>query len=510
MEDPGMTRRLAAFATATVLAALAPAQNPYGYGTPGPGPFEPELVCGQPWMGNASFGCTIQNGLGGAGGLFVFSAQPASFYFGTTLVLVDPNPLNVLLFAPVPLGGGTGVPGAGFATLALPLTFAPTPALAGINVFAQGFVDDPSNPGLYAATRGVRLELGYPPLVFVGTSVGGSVDNHYFVDPIAQNVAHSGGNGFTDNVSGAVFAHGGRDLFVSTSIAHQVSRADLSGPAPVWSTLYASGNVFYGIGHDWTHDRVYSLTGPTASTREIVAIDSNSSSATYGQVVGTTVGVGGGATLERWGLSRNGKLAAVPAVFGSGGSLIIVDTDAASATYLQSVITSVVPGSFGFAFSVAAGFTPNDEYAIVLISGLGVQAIARFHLPTQTWVDHDAITPGVQHIDLGPSYTVPSAMQVSRDGKFAVVSGLGAGSVGWAVRVDMDPAAVPAYTVTPYLAGQGLLAGAYGASISPDGTQAAFTSTTPAKLLIVDATTGALQANVPLPGASNIYTAEWR
>lgn len=509
-----MHRRFSGSSLAVLaLAGVALAQVPYGSPTLGPGAISPKLVCGQPWMGNGAFSIDIQNAVGGGYAFLGVSTQQALFGVGAAAVYIDPSPANLIILQGLALGGALGLPGAGSASFPLPLTFAPTPALAGITVFTQAVIDDPMNPGVFSATQAVRLELGYPPLVFVGTSVGGSVDPYYFVDPISQTVVSSGGNNFTNNVSGAIFAHGGKDLFCSTSIANQVSRADLTGPAPAWSTLYSSpGNVFYGIGHDWQYDRIYSLTGSTGTNREVVAIDSNSLSATYGQVLGTTTGIGGGATLERWGLSRSGKKAAIPAIFGSGGTLVIVDTDPASATYMQSLGSSNVPGSgsWGFAFSVAAGFTPNDEYCLILVSGIGTQFVARYHLPTQTWVDHDPVTPGIQNIDLG-TYTVPDAMEVAADGSFAAISGLGAGSAGWALRLDLfDPAAIPNYAITPYLAGQGLLAGAYGASVSRDGAYAAFTSTTPAKLLIVNAATGALVANVPLPGASNIYTATWR
>jgi hypothetical protein len=495
-----------------VLTAAAAAQVPYGYPTPGPGGISPVLVCGQPWMGNAGFSIGVNSGLGGAGALIGISTQPAFFAYGPTAIFIDPDPLNLLILQGLVLGGASGVPGAGSATFPLPLNFAPNPALAGATVFTQAIVDDPANPGVFAATQAMRLELGYPPMIFVGTSVGGSVDPYYFVDPFTQTVVSTGGNNFTNNVSGGVFAHGGKDLFVSTSIANQISRADLTGVSPAWSTLYSfPGHVFYGIGHDWLNDRVYSLSGATASTRELVAVDSNPASGTYGQVVGSTAGIGGGATLERWGFSRSGKVAAIPAIFGSSGSLILVDTDAASATYLQSIDSSPVPGTFSFAFSIAAGFTPNDEYCLVLISGIGTQHVARYHVPTQTWVDHDAVAPGTQHIDLGPTYGVPTGMEVSADGTFAVISGLGAGSAGWALRLDLlDPTSSPNFAVTPYLPGMALLPGAYGASLSRDGTMAAFTSTTPAKLLILDSATGALLANIPLPGASNIYTATWR
>ena len=139
----------------------------------------------------------------------------------------------------------------------------------------------------------------------------------------------------------------------------------------------------------------------------------------------------------------------------------------------------------------------NDEYAVFAVSGLGVQFMARFNLVTQTWVDHDPNVGGIQNIDLA-AYAVPVAMEVAPDGSFAVMCGLGAGSAGWAARVDLlDPSASPNYLITPYLAGMGLLAGAYGASLSRDGTMAAFTSTTPAKLIIVNAATGALHREHP-------------
>jgi hypothetical protein len=497
-------RFLSSIGAVVLLAGAALAQVPYGTPTAGPGGIAPVLVCGQPWMGNLAFSMTIANGAGGANALLGVSTAPAAFAFGGTSIFIDPA--GIIILQPLVLGGPLGAPGAGSATMPLPLALTPSPALAGLTVFAQAVVEDPSNPGVFAATRAVRLELGYPPLVFVGTSVGGSVDNHYFVDPLSQTLVHQGGNNYTDNVSGAIFAHGGEDLFVSTSISHRISRADVTAMPPAWTDLYNTANVFYGIGHDWLYDRVYSLTGATATTRELVAIDSNPNSATYGTVVGSTLGLGGGATLERWGLSIDGKHAAIASIFGSGGQLIIVDTDAGSGSYMQPVITSTVPGTSGWGFSigVTAGFTPNDEYVLTLVAGLGVQTMLRYHFHTLSWVDHDPVTAGIQHI-VFPN-TVPSSMAVSPDGTFAIVTGN-----NWVSRVDLyDAAATPNHALTPILPGSGLLANAYGASISRDGTMAAFTSTSPPKLIIVDTATGALIGNVALPGASNIYTSAWR
>jgi hypothetical protein len=152
----------------------------------------------------------------------------------------------VILQQLVPLGGASGVAGAGSASFPLPINLPALPFLAGYQVFAQYVVIDFSN-GAPAVTPGVEIELTMPPQVFVGTSVGGSTDPHWFVDaaPAPANVAPTNST-FTDNVGEAVFADGGTNLYVASSITSRVNRADLTGPTPVWSTLFtfASGAVY--------------------------------------------------------------------------------------------------------------------------------------------------------------------------------------------------------------------------------------------------------------------------
>jgi hypothetical protein len=162
--------------------------------------------------------------------------------------------------------------------------------------------------------------------------------------------------------------------------------------------------------------------------------------------------------------------------------------------------------SSGFTAAIAAEITADEQFALVLYTGLGLQGIARYHIPSGTWIDHDTSSGGVQNIDL--PMTVPNRMDVSRDGEFVVVSGGGSG--GWAARVDFDLLIPSNWSFTPYLSGQGLLTGAYAASLSADDARAGFTSTTPPKLIIVDTQSGALLGNVGLPSGVNMYTAEWR
>jgi hypothetical protein len=79
-------------------------------------------------MGNTAFTMTVS---GGANALLGVSVQQAAspFAVGSAVIYLDPNPANVVLLQGLSLGGAPGVPGAGSATIGLPLTIAPTPAL---------------------------------------------------------------------------------------------------------------------------------------------------------------------------------------------------------------------------------------------------------------------------------------------------------------------------------------------------------------------------------------------
>ena len=348
-------------------------------------------------------------------------------------------------------------------------------------------------------------------LVFVGTSVGGSTDAHYFVESATGAIANSGGNVSTDNVTDAVWADTGRNLYVSQSIQPRVSRAQWNGTAPTWSTFYAAPGACYGLGHDRGRQRLWVLTGPSGSTRELHCVDADANSAGYGTMI-TQTNVLGGVSRERWELSPSGNLAAVPHVFLQGGLFQVVDTDPASATFLQIVASSAVPGaSGGFSFATDCAISIDDQYAYLLYTGIGTSGLAVMHLPTATWLDFDATAPGQQ--DFLITLSTPNTMALSLDRSFAVVSGQGGG--GWAMRIQFDYTN-PANTAgSQYLQGLGLLPNCNGASLSEDNTRVALTATpvnlaTPSFLAIVDALTGAQLQYVTLPAAWNVYTTAWQ
>jgi len=490
---------------ALLVGASAEAQVPYGNGAPGTGGFIPRLTSNQAFMGNAAFNFSISNGLGGASALFAVSLAKSSTFVGTTEILVNLGTL--IIFVPLGLTGPNGTPGAGTANFPIPLNFPPTPAAAGTLVYAQVVVLDFPTPGSPAASRGLEVELGYPPLVFVGTSVGGSTDPFYLVDPLVPSLVYSSNNAFTDNVTDAVFNQGGTELFIGSSIRNQVNRADVTVVPPVWTTIYTSaGNGCYGMGIDRIFKRLYTFTNPGTATREITALDIQPGSPTYGQRLANTTNVSGGGLAERWNISPTGKRICLLTLL--PGNLIIVDSDVNSAGYLTAQPPIVIPTSGGLALANQVRITPDDAYALVVIQNSGTTPgeLARYDFNAAAWVDHNTGMPGIQNI--GTSSNPPvvfgsafTGISLSKDGSFALVSGFG--GTGWAGRLDFQGASWSYTTFNPGVP----LNGSWAIGLTDgEGRAAIGTFPSPAACVITDALNGNLVASVPLPGAGNVYT----
>jgi hypothetical protein len=111
----------------------------------GSGGFPLGLLCygGEPRVGNAAFGVSVQRGVGGAACALFLAARdtPVGFTFGGCTSHLVP-PLHTL--ATVPLGGAPGLPGAGHRWLALPIP--PVAALAGAQAALQAAGADPGGP----------------------------------------------------------------------------------------------------------------------------------------------------------------------------------------------------------------------------------------------------------------------------------------------------------------------------------------------------------------------------
>lgn len=508
------TALLTTAAAAALLAAPACAQQPYGDATPGSGGFLPRLSAAGPWIGNAGFGFDVQCGMGGSLTWLMVALQPARLPLLGFDLLLDPAGF---------LGSITAVlsgtqPGEGQAFVPLPLTIPSTPALLGAPFFAQALVLDPGAfAGVFAASQGVRFELGLPPLVFVGCSILNG-DPFQLIDPATGTIADSGAPPQVDNTTAAVFARGGQRLFVASSIQGTVGMADTSTLPATWQTIFAGGGTCYGLDLDPARDLLWTLTNPGTGLRELVALDIDEASPTFGQVAFNTNGVATG-NFERWDLSPSGRRAAVLTYLPS--TLTIVDTDDSSPTFLQNLFAAQpVPVDQPAALALAnqVRITPDDRYALVLtqLPGSTPAEISRFDLLAGVWIDHNPAMAGQQNI--GPLSQPPVTMggaphgfSVSSTGRFAIVSGFN--SCGWVGRLELDPKDPLGFAWVQWFPGAELQ-NAWAAALSADETEVGIgvwpsSGCAPLagpQLVRLDAATGTLLGTVPIPFNSNSNT----
>ena len=347
-------------------------------------------------------------------------------------------------------------------------------------------------------------------VVFAGSSTSGSTDAHVFSESATGNVLQAAGSSFTDNCTGAVWANTGRKLYVGQGLMNRVSVADWNGSTATWSSFYASTGACYGVEFDRTRNRVWTLTGPNSGSRELVCLDGNMGSPTYGNQITQTTSLSG-SSRERWSLSFSGNLACVPQVIIGGFSFTLVDLDPNSPNYLQVIASAPIAGAAGasFAFASACEISIDDQYAYVLWTGIGASSgLAVWDIPAQGWVDFDS-APGQQ--DVAIPFGVPNSMDLSMDRSFAVISGQG--GAGWAARVDFDYATPSNSTATQYA---GLtVPNCDGISLSPDNTRVAVSATAtslsaPSELIIFDAATGSVLQSATLTSMWNVYTTAWQ
>jgi len=506
-----LARSLALIASICLgMATVAFAQT-YGGGSPGAGGTTPRLLGDQAWMGNASHQLRLDRARDNSIAIVGISRSSAVTSYLGAPIWIDLG--QVFYIAGGVTGGTPGVPGSGTTSWTIPIPGPIDPSIAGVSFFAQAFIND--YVGMTpAVTNGWIATLTLPPRVFVGTSVGGSADPYWLVDPITQTVKDSGGRLETDNVTSAIFTNGGTDLYIGSSIRSAIFHADLSGPAPVFSTLISfSGSGAYGLSHDAGRGLIWCMTDPYGSGRELTAVDVDKSRPTYGQIVSTTTGVGSLGYVERFGLSPDGKEAAILQVLGS--ALWLWDLDPSSPTYLQQKGLLSVPTSQASPLNLITlvAYTRGglEIHCVIQHAGSIDGEVARYSRGTGVWIDHDPSTAST--IDnIGPMSVPPISMgsapasyEVSKWSDFSVAAGFG-GS-GWAGRLDWDPSDWSNFSWTPV---NGTPTGTWAASLSFDEKALAVAIPSPPELQFYAMSSMGFAGSVPLPGAANIYTVVWQ
>lgn len=516
MPNPNVRRVLCLLLIAALTLPLS-GQSTYGGQSPGSGGIQPIISCNQAYFGNLGWGVGVSQGLGGASGLLGLSTIPQSLNLGGIPLNIDIGPGLVFLL-PITLSGPVGTPGAGNFFLPVPLAGPPVPVLSGTNFYWQAAVIDAAGVGGLAMTRGLRAELTMPPQIFVGSSVGGSLDPHWFVNPLTSVLDYpTGGNTNTNNVDGGTYADGGRTLYVVSGFG-SISRCDLSGAAPVWSTLITlagtSGPAEGNLQLDPIRKRIWTYADPGTGIREFLAIDVDALSATYGQVVAQTNGASANVGLVgTWALSADGNYAAVPGLL--GGNVYIFDLDPSSATFGTLVDVAPIPvsGASSLWFPTDIIFSPDGDYVLLIMQGTGTTPaeIARYHRPTLTWIDHNATVPGLQNMGPAalpavPMLSAPTSLEIDRNGNFLAVAGNG-GS-GWMGRIGLNPSSPFVWSWTP-----GPATGTNGwrrAAINSDGDRIAVNATSPHELRIYDSTSLLQLSTVPLPSGTASGNVIWR
>ncbi len=526
-----MTRKMTQlglhYAMLLVLCGSLMAQYNYGVGHPGSGGLTPRISCGQAWMGNANFSIKIDQAIGAGTGYLLVSPTPSNTtLFGGLPFYVDVNNLHSLSY--LVLGGTPGVAGDGSADFPAPLdSFGVIPSLAGVPFFCQALVFDSAAVGGAAMSPGLILYLTMPPEVFVGSSIGGSSDPTWLVDPQSATV-NSQTNSIVDNCDGAVFTTDGLDLYVNSSLDPAIRHADMSVNPPSWSTFmtFAPGTISYGLAIDELNGILWCVADlGGGSGLEFIGIDANKNSLSYGIVLYSAPTTALGGYVGIWHMTSDLKIVA-PEIF--SGDIEIFDMDPSSGTFLQNIATITPPGGAGGPFGGGAGATAvttsrNGDQLIFCLQGLnaGPAEIARYSQSAGAWIDHDLVTPGIQN--MGPSSSPPiilgsaaSSLSSPRFGNsdFFVISGFG-GS-GWAARIDIDGQNPNFWSVIP-ASGTNLNEGWF-CAVNPEGTMVAITtlSGSSPRLRFFDTATMSHQFTVPLAGGSgyvsgsNLKNPVWR
>ncbi|MBM3961707.1 MAG: hypothetical protein FJ306_07390, partial [Planctomycetes bacterium] len=201
----------------------------------------------------------------------------------------------------------------------------------------------------------------------------------------------------------------------------------------------------------------------------------------------------------------------VPHFVISSGFFEIVDTDPASANFLQIVVSQPMPSAqqAGMSFVFDCKVSADELFCYVLYSGIGFTRLGVFERASGTFLDFSPNVGGQQDLSLGVGSG--NTMSLSVDRSFALVSSSGGG--GRVVRVDFNYLAPGNSTVTPFTSLN--VPFANGVALSPEGLRGVVTSTAqsvggPGTLVFFDAVTGFEQSTVQLGSMWNLYTTAWQ
>jgi len=364
----------------------------YGSGTSGAGGFVPECwVSSGPYLGNQSFGLSVENGVGGAPALIAFSGAPASLPVFDFTLLVDPtSPLFTVAYAGV-LGGTKGKPGDG--SLVVPLPLPNNAALLGAALHSQWLVFDSATKSGLAASNGLRTTFIQGPLVVAG-------GNRVLVDYVPGN-RQARTNTYATSANDVQISDNGRYAFVTGASRFDVYDLNQSSPVRVAGTTFSKQTNSLAV-HPNQQRAYVLLVSKTAP--EIAIVDIRPASPKFGQQIGSVAKLPstGLADMEGVSISADGTVLAV-AVMGLVGtrSLVIVDVDPGSAT--TDTFRKQIPVSLS-GFLTDVDLSANGAMAYVCLAQLGPgSTLARILVGTGTVLNKVSINADfATDIDIDP------------------------------------------------------------------------------------------------------------
>ena len=429
------------------------AQFPIGGGSATP---LPQFSCTQPWVGRPDFTMQLTGVPGGATGFICLSGSPGSSNVLGLPVFID---LEAVLAPPILFiaDGPPGVPGAGIWSMTLPLTFL-GPGAAGGELFGQAAIDDPFSPSGFAVSNGLEVSVTLMPQVFGATVASGTAAQYAFLNGVTLALDYpSTPAPPASNLVGAVYADGGSRLYVAAG--NSINVADLTGPAPVWSTVFGVAAFMAGDGAGVAYDRdrkiIWTVAIPVGSTQvELIGLNVDTTSAGYGTVMHQTTGfgafVGNGTTpIGPWSLRNDGKRLAI--LDGTPKTLHVYDLDPASPTFLTPLHSILAPGTGGiFPTYAGAKFSRSgDEVLVIRTPIFGTTEVARFSLATGQFIDHNPLVPGIQSIGPNslPSVVIPASANDLSPLPNGDILMCGSGGQGFTGRLSIGAGPFPALSM---------------------------------------------------------------
>lgn len=377
----------------------------YGASTPGTGGVAPEIwAIGSPYVGNAQFAVRLEAALPGSTAFLLIGTQkvdvPSSFHINVLPFFITPG---------LPTGPGS---------LVLPLAIPNLPVIQGFHAYFQWAVSDPNTAFGISASKGLEMILTDVPLaVSVGSSSVAST-----VDVLSGNVGtwpaigtHPSDIEFTPDGSMAVIPSDSGNAF---HVADAAAGGAILKTIPVLTrpncvAITPDGKRCYGA--------TYANAG--GQSAEIVEMDIDPSSPTFGAIVGS-VSLGTQVSqIEGASISADGRVLTVASLgLGQSSWLIAVDVDPQSPGYNQvfravtgsGLWTDVVPSPDGkLAYLAQASLGPGSSilvydlstgFPLPVASGVGdfVTDIDINHDGTALW----AATPNsnaIARISIDPS-----------------------------------------------------------------------------------------------------------